>query len=417
MILAINCSHVDISLALRQMLWIGFLSEKNGNSMLNESLVLTASRRASRYPKFQYLDWLAARIFGRYTCHIPDTEHEVGWPGAANWLFGRALFHVEQFEDDVFFLEPDAMPLVPTWYDRIQEEWVVAQENGKTFMGAMVPKPDHMTGIAVYGKGWRKVAPSLVSVPDAEPWDVYSAPEVVPDCHFVEIIQHVFRRHDPGWSVPSLAIVDPKAVIFHQDKQGKLVCLLDQEYHSGECSIHPLFGPAVISSEEKVMRKFYYAVNATRAIQSHGKRFLFEALDCHGGAIPGAFSTESETDQVALADLTCNPTTGVTEISQQEWENVTKKKAPLAQNSNISKPWSGTLPQAALSTTPSGKAAVVVAEAASSASRDGTPGVIKDIADVIKTDVVQPAQTANIGTKLPRPEQRKQFNINREKAA
>lgn len=166
------------------------------------------------------------------------------------------------------------------------------------------------------------------------------------------------------------------------------------------------------------MTKFYYAVNATRAIQSHGRRFIFEALDCHGGSIPGAYQTDNEEEQIALGELTMNPTTGVTEISQEEWENSTKKKALPVPSSSTSKPWNATLPQAALRPTPSKGPAALVAEPVSKASKEtGAVGPIKDIAEVIKIGEVQAASTATIGTKLPRPENSKKFNINRERAA
>ena len=416
--LVLAASHTDIKAALRLMGWLGWLSEKNDRSMLNESVLLVVSRRASRYPKFKELCWLAARIFGEARCYVPETEYEHGWPGAANWMFQKALEHVERhFPDDIFFLEPDGMPITPDWYDRIQGEWLDAQAKGKTFMGAYVPHDvNHMTGIAVYGKNWRKVAPSLINVPDNDAWDTHAGKETVPNAHLTKLIQHVFRRHDPGWGVPSLGILDRNAVLFHQDKMGRLPALLDQAYYSGQCRVHPLFSYELLGREDAVMRKFYYAANVTKAIVAHGKRFPFEACRIHGGAIPGSYSTEVETDQAALAELTGNPATGVTELPKEEWESVTKKKAPMPQHLNTSSPLKDSLQKVALLPTPSQSPAVPVAEPGSQASKSapGITGPIKDIADVIKTDTVQPAQLSNIGTKLPRPEKRSHFNINRQ---
>lgn len=416
--LVLLVSHVDLTQALRLMCWIGFLSSKNNHSMLNESLLLVVSKRATHYSRFKQLAWLSARIFGEARCYVPEVEHEVGWPGAANFGFAQALSHVEQFfSDDIFFLEPDGTPVTPDWYDVIQEEWATGRPAGKNFMGAYVPhSPSHMTGIAVYPKDWRRFAPSLVTCPDHDAWDTWSAPEVVPQCHFVKLIQHVFRRHEPGWSIPALGILQPETVLFHQDKQGKLIYLLDQAHFGYECRGHPLFGYSTLTNETIVMRKFYQAANVTRAIMAHGRRFNFQATDIIGGSVPGAYTTEIESEQTALCELTGNPATGVTEISQQEWETLTKKKAPSPPSSSTYKPSSGTLPQAALLPTPSNSPAVLVAEPNSAGSKGaGAPkGPIVDIADVIRTDTVQPAQTANIGTKLPRPEKKKTFNINRE---
>lgn len=415
-----SVSHVDLTAAIRQMAWIGFLSSKNGNSMLNESVLMVVSRRASRYPKFKQLVWLAARIFGETRCYVPETEHERGWPAAANFMFKTSLEHVERhFPDDVFFLEPDGTPVTPDWFDVIQEEWVVAQSQGKNFMGAYVPhSPSHMTGIAVYGKDWRKYAPRCATTPDHDAFDTWAAPEIVPNCHFVKLIQHVFRRHAPGWSVPAIGILQPGAVLFHQDKTGKLIYLLDDAYYGGECRSHPLFGYATLTNDEIVMRKFYHAGNITRAIKAQGKRFDFQAIDILGGSVPGVFITDIEADQAALAELTADPTSGVSEVSQEEWERLAKKKAPKARNLSISQPLKGTLPQAALLPTPSNSPAVVVAEplAGSSASEKGQ-GPIKDIAEVIKVAKVELAQLPNIGPRLPRPQKTKNYNINRETPA
>jgi hypothetical protein len=318
MTLVLAYSDKDILQAIRVMAWIGFLSQKHGNSMLNERILLVASRRAAQRKKHRHLCWLASRIFGEARCFVPETEHEGAWPGPANWMFQQALEHVERhFQDDILFLEPDGTPLCPDWFEQIQAGWLEAQGNGKTFLGArvLIDIP-HMTGIAVYGRNWRKVAPSLVNVPDSVPWDLHAAAQALPHCHFTKLIQHVFHRHDPGWVVPSLGILDPKAVIFHQDKSGRLINILDSAFYVNECFRHSLFNYVAVSQEETVMQKFYHAENVTRAITSHGKRFRFDALDIHGGAIPGAYATDSESEQIALADLTSNPTTGVTEITK-----------------------------------------------------------------------------------------------------
>jgi len=270
-----------------------------------------------------------------------------------------------------------------------------------------------MTGIAVYGRDWRLLAPSLVTCPDRDAWDTWAAPEVVPQCHFVELIQHIFRRHEPGWN-PSLEVLKAKTVLFHQDKRGKLIELLDMAFYGGECAAHPMFSYSAINDGDTVMRKFYYADNATRAIMAGGRRIVFETLECHGGSIPGAYTTDKEGEQAALAEATSNPSTGVSEITEKEWENCTKKKAPPSTAPATSPPSRGTLPQAAILPTPSKSPAVLVGEPASKVSGEQqASGPIKDIADVIKTDTVEPAVVANIGTKLPRPEKSKKFNLAR----
>lgn len=429
MMFALAVSHCDQRQALRLMGWLGWLSECHGNSMLNERILIVASKRASLYPKHKMLCWLAARIFGEARCFIPPVEHEVGWPGAANWMFKNVLEHIEEhFGEDVFFLEPDGIPIYPYWFDAIKDGYRVARSNGKPFMGAYVPHtPSHMTGISVYGRDWRRFAPSLVSCPDHDAWDTHSAFETVPNCHFTKLIQHVFKRHDKGWLVPALGILDKEAVVFHQDKAGRLIRLLDQGRHQYGCEKHPIFSYNILDFEDPVMRKFYQARNCTKAIMAHGTRILFEPVDAFAGSIPGVYTTENESEQVALTELTGNPSTGVTEISQNEWEKLSKKAAPAARNSNTSKTSNGhsgqmglpdqatLMPQASLLPTPSQSPAVLVVDPASAPIKGQlTPNApIKNIEDVIRVDTVQPAEMINIGTKLPRPH----MNVNRPKEA
>lgn len=398
MILALAYSNRDLNQAVKVMRWIGFLSSKNGNSMLNESVLLVGSNQASKYPRHNELCWLAARIFGESRSFVPDTEREVGWPGAANFMFSQALLHIEKhFQDDMFFLEPDGIPLVPTWWDQIKAEWEVAQQRGKCFLGQKVPhSATHMTGIAVYPANWREVAPGLTECPDHDAFDTFAAKWTLDKALFTPLIQHVFKRHDRGWRVPGLAILDPRAVLFHQDKKGDLIPMIDKARYGGEAENHPIFGYSELYRPTFAMTKFYYASNATKSHSAHGLRFVFSPVDMFAGAMPGVLTTDKEDEQIALEDLTSNPTTGIREISQEEWEKHAKKKWSHP-SSNTSKPWNPSCPQAAIFPAPSGKSpAVLVAEPHSDPLAGNTPtgpSGIKDINDVIKTDHVVPTST------------------------
>jgi hypothetical protein len=282
----------------------------------------------------------------------------------------------------------------PTWWDAINAEWETAKANAKTFMGAYVPHTTpHMTGIAVYGTKWRELAPMLIQSPNHDAFDCYGAPQVLPHCHFTNLIQHVFRRHDPGWEVPHIGILDHRAVLFHQDKRGKLIAMLDQSQYNGDCAQHPMFGYTHLSHTVKVMRKFYYASNATKAFDSQGYRFVFSPLEPFGGAIPGVIATETQGEQIALDDLASNPATGISILSEADFEAVTKKKLPPPSSSTF-EPLNKTSQKAALLPTPSQSPALLVAEPVPSAS-DPLPATegIKDIASVIKVGAVEPSQT------------------------
>lgn len=391
MTLVIPISHVDRVGALRLIRWIAFMSSQHGYSMLNEKILLVVSQRASKYPTFKPTCWIAAKAFGEARCHIPDGEYEKGWPASANWSFKEALNHVAQhLREDMFWLEADAIPVRPTWWNEIKAEWSVAQAAGKSFMGALVPHArGHMTGVAVYGRNWRSIAPSLVECPDHDAFDTYSGPQVLPNMHQTPLIQHVFRRHDPNWAPPGLGILDPRACVFHQDKVGKLIYLLDEAHYKSECRFHPLYGYATLETNDKTMRRFYYAQNATRHFRSGDKTFIFEQLQAFGGAVPGAYMTDSESLQVALNDLASNPATGISEITQEEYENCTKKKLPP--ESKSTSPHLSAPLQAALLSTPSKSPAVLVVDPQSTGDAKEGPVTIKDIDEVLKTEKIEKA--------------------------
>lgn len=397
--LVIPYSAHDIAGALRLVKWIAFLSSRVAHSMQEESIVLVAAPRAARMKDHSAIVRTATAAFGECTVYVPEEEKEIGWPGSANWMFETALEYVEKtFGDDMLWMEPDAAPLCPPWYDYIKREWVVAQQKGKLFMGNLVQVGvPHMTGIAVYGEDWRQAAPSLVTCPDEQAFDVHSAEEVLPLAHITPLIQHVFHRHEPNWKVPGLAAIDERAVIFHQDKRGILIGLLDRVCFNGDCQSHPQY--TYQSESVPVMRKFYRVANATKAVKSGGRRFVFSPLPAFGGAIPGEYSTESEADQATLDDMAQNPASGVTELSQEEWEGLTKKKAPSAMsNTTTSQPLKPSPLNLPIKQTPSKKTAEVVEEPAKSVSENPGTGskAIKDIDEVLKTAPVKPAQPAPV---------------------
>lgn len=410
MLLALATCHLDVSQAERLVKWIGFLSEQGPGRMTEEQFLLVASRESTKLPQYESILDLSAVIFdGAYSVVPP--EREQGWPGSANSMFLAAAEFAEKAEVPLLFLEPDAIPISRAWFSVIGEEYA---QCGKPFLGGYVPTPPpHMTGIGVYPSIWRQYAPSLANVPDSAGWDTYCAGEVNPHCHFTPLIQHVFKRHEPGWSIPGLNALDKRAVLFHQDKQGKLIRLLDESLYGWACARHPLFSYLSHTQEERSMTKFYATVNATKAIVARGGyRFIFDPVEAFAGSMPGVYATEIQAEQDLLDDLAQNPVTGVREIDQQEWEKLAKKNwiHPVLTTSKRSSETSlpampGSRPtptQTPILPTPSRKAAVVVAEPVSAVGDPNAPAglsQIKDINEVLRMDTVQPSQPPPTGAK------------------
>lgn len=324
-IIAISFSHKDIAQACRLIRWIGWLSVQDKCSMLNHEILVVPSRTISNRSLLRSILWTAAATFKSCYCFIPDSESEVGWPGSPNFMFAETLKHAACYFPgrDLFWLEPDAIPVRDDWWRRICQEWGRAKMLGRHFMGNRVPHSwPHMTGNAVYGAEWPTRAPSLATAPNNCAWDCWSSKEVLPQIHATDLIQHVFNRP----VIRSTKIVAPNTAVFHQDKKGVLIRLLDLELYSGNCSASPLFSYLVADDVQITAMKFYHAENANRTIRSHGMNFNFDRYGLFGGSWLGVYATESEDEQMALDAISSDPTSAVTVITQAEYEGFAKKK-------------------------------------------------------------------------------------------
>lgn len=323
MLLVISISHKDISNAIRLVKWIGFLS--SWDDLHKETVLLVPSRSVAKTmkSKMSELADAANTTFGKAFCFVPDKEDERGWPHSPNFMFLQALEHVERhFKDDVFWLEPDAIPINRDWFSMIKGEFLEkAVPAGKTFMGDHVQftKP-HMSGIGVYGKDWRAVAPML-SESSAAPWDVYANEQIMASAHFTDLIQHVPNAPYIG----SLRVLKSGAVVFHSDKQHRLMRLLDLLRFNGE-----FFGGEMdVVTERVITMKYYHADNATSRIKAGDVEIRFEPYGIIAGAVHGVFATDVEAEQWALSRIVGS--SGVSEITKEEYDD--KKKAVASNNS------------------------------------------------------------------------------------
>src|SRR5688572_12446038 len=123
MIILLAYTHRDIIAAHRLVKWLGFLSSKNGHSMKKEQLLLSCNRMAHGLVRTKEIADTAIRIFGKVSIHevVSDDEDGKPWPRGPNRMFRDSMLHAEAwYRDDVFWLEPDAVPVIPQWFDRIK---------------------------------------------------------------------------------------------------------------------------------------------------------------------------------------------------------------------------------------------------------------------------------------------------------
>jgi hypothetical protein len=84
--------------------------------------------------------------------------------------------------------------------------------------------------------------------------------------------------------------------------------------------------------------KYYAVENCRRRISAAGIVFAFQATHHFAGTWFGEYSTDKPEEQAALAQLTVNPKSGVTEVTAEEHAELLKKKLSLPERSRAIQP-------------------------------------------------------------------------------
>jgi hypothetical protein len=131
------------------------------------------------------------------------------------------------------FIEPDCIPLRAGWHDEWEADY---QRGGKPFMGGVVEVPGvpkHSTGNMVLPEDvadWciSLMVPQIADIGGRKvelAFDIAAANDILPRHHETKLIQHVFRG--PAFETAAdLARIDPRACLWHSDKDGGLIRLL-----------------------------------------------------------------------------------------------------------------------------------------------------------------------------------------------
>lgn len=205
----------------------------------NHEAVLVADAGVSWFDCMD-LSKLAAGCF-RHTELVATDDPQHGWPQGPNWLFRTAARYAKQRGQPFFFLEPDAVPLKPGWFDQLVAEYTAS---GKPFMGALLDCEQaglpnrYLAGVACYpAHAIDIIGPPLEDRPHIA-WDVAAAEAVVPHAINSPRIQHVWgnyrqspvfaehRAHNGPANVLTRGDLWGEALVFHRNKDGSLIRLL-----------------------------------------------------------------------------------------------------------------------------------------------------------------------------------------------
>jgi len=146
-----------------------------------------------------------------------------GYPGGANGMFGTTAIHISnnnQQYDGWLWMEADCVPMRPSWWKDLQDEWLV-RPNGIHVVGW---KGDcngdgtgwHITGCAIYDQQIARMIP-CVSMCDSVPWDYQCRGKILEVGKETPLIHLCWRARD---AKPD--ILKKKWALCHGYKDGSL---------------------------------------------------------------------------------------------------------------------------------------------------------------------------------------------------
>lgn len=228
----------DADQAKRSLEWI----EELGGG-LNHELLLAWSMNVSRAGTFPPLVEIARRAF-RTVYEFPFfDEDERGHPASANhaWLScARQIANphpkVPPIPQPWLWLEPDAVLLTKTGFDKIEAEYKLRE---RPFMGDIIPEnvargvQRRPSGVGVYP--WNVCYQEKALQLDERAWDDFLAENILPHHFQTPLIQDMYcmsRDPDVEPTFPfagSLELISKEAVLFHRNSDGTLIDRLREQ--------------------------------------------------------------------------------------------------------------------------------------------------------------------------------------------
>jgi len=236
LLLCLAYCQKDVALAKSLLTWMGEL----GGPYPGYSILLAADN-AVGMPLKTELHAQAKDLFGHVETMMVDVPaNQQGWPKGANRMFHQASRQVKEcFRQPFLWLEPDCVPLKPSWLIELDAEY---NRSPKRLMGCFVRAKQagmpsiYLPGCSIYPNDVHDLLAKSCEKPGA--WDIESATLTIPRAANTALIQDFFGQIDlaptfvaekkpdsPKNSLP-LSFLRPEAVLFHRCKDGSLIGLL-----------------------------------------------------------------------------------------------------------------------------------------------------------------------------------------------
>lgn len=124
-----------------------------------------------------------------------------GWPDGPNGMFGSAMIHVanngKNKYEVVYWMEPDAIPLVPDWFNDLLGAWR-ARPPGTLVVGNRGDANgngtgDHITGCAMYAPNIARSVLSKITHTSGMAWDWIHREDIVKHGQHTHLIENYYK--------------------------------------------------------------------------------------------------------------------------------------------------------------------------------------------------------------------------------
>lgn len=225
-IVILACCTRDEELAIKQLQWIAEMGQVQADMFL----------LCSKHCNTRQLLHDGANAF-RSAKWLPDNEdRQSNWreggldASGTNSMFRQAAFFAYLVHKPLspwMWLEADAVPMVPDWYERLNAEYERAK---KPCMGDYIDSNvPHLSGVAIYPAKLPEFFPEMVH-PNigGNAFDVAAHAKVLANAHRTLLIQD-------GWRSKGVTAskIRPEAVLYHASKDGALIEELRNKKNGG----------------------------------------------------------------------------------------------------------------------------------------------------------------------------------------
>ncbi len=221
----------DAELAFRNLAWQEKLQDGLG---LMPEIVLTYD--TVMHPKVvENMERQARRVYSEVKWFVYPAPPPGWWP--PNQAFQQTAYHMAKQDKSWLWLEPDCIPLCPEWLKTLSDKYHRA---GKKFFAPKIPELGHYNGTGIYPFDTPKLIPHAMQ-DRGTAWDVSMRAQMTEHAYdAMPFIYHIWSQHGErfshcsGGAIPNfthrglLRQIPPSAVLFHRDKNGSLITMLEQ---------------------------------------------------------------------------------------------------------------------------------------------------------------------------------------------